>query len=214
MADTDRTVEVPGRRRSIDLATDAGVGRLLLTSRPDHALIPVVFTVIDDRVLIPSDERAIVASEGELAALAVDAVGDDGTEWSLLLTGPARLIDDPVEAHHLAAHVPRSWMPNVATFYVAIAIEGVMARRLPPCVLPPWSGPPLGACRRCGGTSMVPVSDGEMTNFVCISCGACWHVEMGWMSRVSPATCPGCALRTSCTRLHVAAATDDSGHGS
>jgi hypothetical protein len=53
-------------------------------------------------------------------------------------------------------------------------------------------------CQDCGLNVMEAVSDGEMTNFRCVSCGACWHVELGWVSRVEPATCPGCEHHAEC----------------
>ena len=45
---------------------------------------------------------------------------------------------------------------------------------------------------------MEAVSDGEMTNFRCVGCGMCWHIELGWVNRVDPATCPGCEHRAEC----------------
>lgn len=53
-------------------------------------------------------------------------------------------------------------------------------------------------CPTCEHNVMEAVSDGEMTNFRCLSCGACWHIELGWVSRVDPSTCPGCEHRTEC----------------
>jgi DNA-directed RNA polymerase subunit RPC12/RpoP len=53
-------------------------------------------------------------------------------------------------------------------------------------------------CPSCGQNVMEAVSDGEMTNFRCVTCGACWHIELGWVSRVDPATCPGCEHQAEC----------------
>lgn len=55
------------------------------------------------------------------------------------------------------------------------------------------------ACGHCGGDDVEAVSDGTRTNLRCVACGACWHVELGWVSLVDVATCPGCAHRASCT---------------
>ena len=54
------------------------------------------------------------------------------------------------------------------------------------------------ACPDCGGATFRFVSDGQMTNMVCTACFACWHPELGQVSRVSPETCPGCALAPEC----------------
>jgi len=59
-------------------------------------------------------------------------------------------------------------------------------------------------CPECGRDVMEAVSDGEMTNFRCVGCGMCWHIELGWVNRVDPATCPGCEHRSECM-----AASDD-----
>jgi hypothetical protein len=50
---------------------------------------------------------------------------------------------------------------------------------------------------------MEAVSDGEMTNFRCVRCRGCWRIELGWVSRIGPSTCPGCEHR-----LEDAAATE------
>jgi len=76
------------------------------------------------------------------------------------------------------------------------------------------AGPPLGsaeitphgtlvACPECGGRQLDFVTDGELTNFLCAACGCCWHVELGWVHRVDPATCPGCPSRAVCEASRV-----------
>lgn len=57
----------------------------------------------------------------------------------------------------------------------------------------------VGPCPECGDGRLEAVFDGEGTNFLCRSCGCCWHPELDWVSRVNPATCPGCAGRDVCT---------------
>lgn len=54
-------------------------------------------------------------------------------------------------------------------------------------------------CPECGAAGLRAVTDGERTNFLCPSCGCCWHLELGYVSRVDPATCPGCPWRYKCT---------------
>jgi hypothetical protein len=48
-------------------------------------------------------------------------------------------------------------------------------------------------CPECGGSQLRVVTDGEMTNMLCLSCHRCWHPEAGFLSRVDPFTCPGCS---------------------
>lgn len=59
---------------------------------------------------------------------------------------------------------------------------------------------PLEECPACGGADLEAVSDGEMTNFWCPACAACWHVTMGRVVRVDPLACPGCPHREHCLR--------------
>jgi len=53
-------------------------------------------------------------------------------------------------------------------------------------------------CPRCGSESLQAVNDGELVNFLCIGCRACWHVSLGYIERVDPTTCPGCEARDLC----------------
>jgi len=55
-------------------------------------------------------------------------------------------------------------------------------------------------CPHCRSQSLEPVSDGFETNFFCTACARCWHVELGYVSRVDPLTCRGCPERQRCTR--------------
>ena len=59
-------------------------------------------------------------------------------------------------------------------------------------------GPPPMTCPGCNAVGLLAVSDGWDTNFLCPTCGACWHFELGWISRVDPTTCPGCPDRDVC----------------
>jgi hypothetical protein len=62
---------------------------------------------------------------------------------------------------------------------------------------PDWR--PLDACPACGATELHPVYDGELMNFFCPLCISCWHVELGFVHRIRPETCPGCQYQLICT---------------
>jgi hypothetical protein len=47
-------------------------------------------------------------------------------------------------------------------------------------------------CPTCKTDGLEAVGDGETTNHLCPLCRDCWHVELGWVHRVDPWTCPGC----------------------
>ena len=56
----------------------------------------------------------------------------------------------------------------------------------------------LEGCPFCHHPGLLTVTDGETVNFLCERCGSCWHVEMGYVRRVDPLTCPGCLHRPTC----------------
>ena len=39
-------------------------------------------------------------------------------------------------------------------------------------------------CPDCGKEEFVVVIDGDIVDFRCTACDACWHVELGWVRRV------------------------------
>jgi hypothetical protein len=61
----------------------------------------------------------------------------------------------------------------------------------------------LASCPECGGRQLRCVTDGELTNFFCAACACCWHLELGWVHRVDPATCPGCRFQPLCLASRV-----------
>ena len=58
----------------------------------------------------------------------------------------------------------------------------------------------IGPCPECGNGRLEAVVDREGTaNFLCRTCGNCWHAELEWSCRVDPVTCPGCPARDACS---------------
>ena len=53
-------------------------------------------------------------------------------------------------------------------------------------------------CPSCGPVEVFPVFDGELTNYYCPLCGACWHYGPGSVTPVQPETCPGCQVELVC----------------
>jgi hypothetical protein len=51
---------------------------------------------------------------------------------------------------------------------------------------------------RRNSDSLIAKSHGELTNFVCTSCFACWHVSLGAVYQVPTSPCPGCRLADVC----------------
>ena len=69
---------------------------------------------------------------------------------------------------------------------------------------PPMDWMPIDACPGCGAVELHPVYDGELLNFFCPLCVSCWHVELGFIHRIPPETCPGCQYQLVCAEHHTA----------
>ena len=57
---------------------------------------------------------------------------------------------------------------------------------------------PIDACPQCGAVELHAVFDGELMNFLCPLCMSCWHVELGFVHRINPGSCPGCQYQLTC----------------
>ena len=44
-------------------------------------------------------------------------------------------------------------------------------------------------CPACDADAFEGVAVGFDVNLRCVACGACWHVELGYISRVDPRSC-------------------------
>lgn len=69
----------------------------------------------------------------------------------------------------------------------------------------PMDWAPLDVCPACGGLELHPVYDGELMNFLCPLCLSCWHVELGFIHKVRPESCPGCQYQLTCAENQAAA---------
>jgi hypothetical protein len=59
-------------------------------------------------------------------------------------------------------------------------------------------------CPTCGSEQFEAVTDGEATNFLCPVGQDWWHLELGWVHRVDPGTCPGCQHHQMCLAVRAA----------
>jgi hypothetical protein len=53
-------------------------------------------------------------------------------------------------------------------------------------------------CRGCGSSHTTWVDAAAQDNFLCKTCGTCWHPATGRIDRVDPQQCPGCSLGRIC----------------
>jgi CBS domain-containing protein len=56
----------------------------------------------------------------------------------------------------------------------------------------------LGGCPHCAGERLRAVSTAEATNFLCVRCRTCWHVEGGAFVAVETRSCRGCPEHNFC----------------
>ncbi len=61
---------------------------------------------------------------------------------------------------------------------------------------------PLAHCPVCGSSCLDPVveTERETVHFVCRDCLRCWHVELGFVQLMTPATCLGFKTESSARR--------------
>ena len=69
---------------------------------------------------------------------------------------------------------------------------------------------PLDHCPKCGSWQLSPVVavDTEEVHFLCGSCNRCWHVALGYVRRVHPGACGGCAQSERCAAVYAGDQTD------
>jgi len=64
----------------------------------------------------------------------------------------------------------------------------------------------LDVCPACGSDHLDPVVEHRTqdVHFFCSACGRCWHIELGFVHRVTPPTCFGCPERERCEAVYAA----------
>lgn len=123
-----------GRQESLRRLSKADVGRVVFTCDALPAVLPVHFSLDGDGAVVL---RASAASEmaravdGAVIAFEadeVDAAAHSG--WSVVVTGPASVVTDPVDRQRLARTGPRSWVAQPADLFVRIEPTLVSGREL------------------------------------------------------------------------------------
>lgn len=110
------------------------VGRIVHTRRALPAVLPVNFAVDHDGAVLFRTSAASElarAIDGCVVAFEtdeVDPVAHSG--WSVVVTGRATVVTDPVECERLARTGPRSWAPSPDGVFVRIEPELVTGREL------------------------------------------------------------------------------------
>ena len=139
MDDGKRHVKEITREEAMRLLGSVGFGRVVFTSRALPAIRPVTHLVEDGHVIIRTDDgsaivRAASEERGTVVAYEADELDPvSHTGWSVVITGLARLVDNPQEAasyekalrrpaHGEMGHVIRIY-PELVTGFEFVAVE-------------------------------------------------------------------------------------------
>jgi hypothetical protein len=213
-------MEVLSREECLALLAGSPIGRVIVTMSALPAAFPVNFAVHDGDIVFRTGQgtKLQAAVRNAVVAFEVDGFEPFGhTGWSVLVTGRATEITDTSLAAAGEGLALGPWLPTRLAAFVRIGTDMMSGRRLSleasarfrldgplePTGMP-WSGPGLDACLVCGCDQLLAVTDGEVANLVCTGCAACWHVEAGWVRRVVPRNCPGCAFKRNCAPASLA----------
>jgi hypothetical protein len=211
-------MEILTRAECLKALRSTPIGRVVVTVGALPAAFPVNFVVVGDDVMFMTGKGTKLQAAVRNAVVAFEADGFDTfghTGWSVLVQGRAAEESDPVRLAQAHRAGLGAWLPREATSAVRIETELISGRKLSldgaanyrhqavEPVDPPWIGH-LDGCVVCGSEALLPVSDGDQTHFLCAGCAACWHVELGWVRRVVPGRCAGCAHKEICTAAFLA----------
>ncbi|KPI11004.1 MULTISPECIES: pyridoxamine 5'-phosphate oxidase family protein [Streptomyces] len=122
------------REECLRLLERAPIGRVVHTRHALPAVLPVNFCLdIDSAVLMrtSADSELAAAIDGVVIAFEadeVDATAHSG--WSVVVTGRATVVTDPVEHGRLTRIGPRSWVASPKEVFIRIEPELVTGRQL------------------------------------------------------------------------------------
>jgi nitroimidazol reductase NimA-like FMN-containing flavoprotein (pyridoxamine 5'-phosphate oxidase superfamily) len=97
-------LDVLNREQCEALLAGGGVGRFVFLAEQGPVALPVNFRFVDGDVAFRTrTEGELAAAAGTIVGFEVDHVDEAMSEgWSVLISGPARRVDDPAELQQLA----------------------------------------------------------------------------------------------------------------
>jgi nitroimidazol reductase NimA-like FMN-containing flavoprotein (pyridoxamine 5'-phosphate oxidase superfamily) len=125
------------RQDCLVLLGRARVGRLGLSMRALPVVLPVNFVVVDGEVVFRTAEgtKLHAAAAGAIVAFEADGYEPSGRSgWSVLVQGPARVVDDPAAIDRLSSLCIEAWAADAAADrFVAVATDVISGRRFARC---------------------------------------------------------------------------------
>jgi len=109
-----------------------GVGRFVFLAPQGPVALPVNFRYLDGDVLFRTRPKgALAAAAGTTVSVEVDRIDDAMSEgWSVLVTGRARLVDDPAELEQAADLGIEPWPGGHREALMRIETEEISGRRI------------------------------------------------------------------------------------
>jgi nitroimidazol reductase NimA-like FMN-containing flavoprotein (pyridoxamine 5'-phosphate oxidase superfamily) len=109
-----------------------GVGRFVFVAAQRPIALPVNFRYVDGDVLFRTRPHGMLAAAaGATVSLEVDRIDEAMSEgWSVLVTGRARLVDDPAELEHAAELGIEPWPGGRREALIRIETEAISGRRI------------------------------------------------------------------------------------
>ncbi|MFE2067426.1 pyridoxamine 5'-phosphate oxidase family protein [Streptomyces sp. NPDC059467] len=121
------------RSECLRLLARAPVGRVVHTRQALPAVLPVNFALDGEAVVVRTSATSelVRAVDGSVVAFEADEV-DAGAHsgWSVVVTGPARLVTEQADHERLLRTGPRSWVPWPQEVFLRIEPELVTGREL------------------------------------------------------------------------------------
>ncbi|GHF55711.1 hypothetical protein GCM10010218_41570 [Streptomyces mashuensis] len=128
-----RHTETLSRQEALQLLKGAPLGRLVFSHRALPAVRPVNHVLLDDRIVIRVHSGAALlgpARAGAVVAYEADEFDPERrTGWSVVVTGEARLVEDPaLQQRYRAALEP--WIGGEMAHTVGISLDLVTGYRI------------------------------------------------------------------------------------
>lgn len=127
-----RSLELLSHRDCLALLTGARVGRVVFTVAALPAIVPVTFAVHEEAIVMctAADTRlAAAADDGVLAFEVDDLDAASRTGWSVVVTGVAEHVTDPVARAHIHGKVS-PWAPGHHDVFIRLPLTVVTGRRI------------------------------------------------------------------------------------
>ncbi|MFF9125079.1 pyridoxamine 5'-phosphate oxidase family protein [Streptomyces sp. NPDC014889] len=122
------------RQECLRLMAEVPVGRVVYTRQALPAVLPVNFALAADASVLlrtSAGSDLVRAVDGVVVAFEADAFDvESRSGWSVVVTGRATVVTDPVEHERLLRTGPRSWMPIEEDVFIRIEATMVTGREL------------------------------------------------------------------------------------